>query len=531
MKRHEGPQPRQTRIVATIGLCHDTDYPTFLTRLAEAGADILRLNMSHSDKDYAKEREILAWANQPMVNHTAPTVAVMADLQGPKTRIGRVENDGLELIAGRQVALVPEGAPWELEGAAPLPVIPIPEPLGQSILTALRQLAHKQPHLRPSVLFGDGDIIVEIIGLAEHHARGIVVAGGVLGSRKGITIREIDLDLDPFPDKDQRDLDFALEQHVDFVALSFVKTGADLRRVRAFMDERSPEPPRLIAKIETLSAIEHIDDILEACDGIMIARGDLGLQLGVEEVPLVQKQLVQAARRHGKPSIVATQMLESMIANPAPTRAEATDVFNAIVDGGDAVMLSGETSVGLRPYAVVATMDRIARKAETYIEQPEQRARERRMAPPLDATGHLQRINEQFAVTAVQFAENLPARAIVCFTRTGKTPERISRHRPAAPILAFCATERVARTSLLYYGMHPVLLKGYEAERQKLDIMIGTARKIMRESYGMSRGDAMVVTAGINWPKGGTNALQVLIEDHAEVSPALASGGATAGEA
>jgi pyruvate kinase len=542
MKRYEGQRPRQTRIVATIGLCHDKDYPTFLQKLCEAGVDVLRLNMSHSDKDYAKEREILAWGNRPIANHETPSVAVMADLQGPKTRIGRLPDEGIELTAGRVVLLVPEGVTIEEEtqpdGTHP-PVIPVPEPLGDAIQRGLRELAVQQPNLRPSVLFGDGDIIVEVTGLTEHYARAIVVAGGVLGSRKGITIREIDLDLDPFPEKDQRDLTFCLEQGVDFVALSFVRTVSDLERVRAFIrshrerDQSRPEP-RLVAKIETLSALQHIDAILDACDGVMVARGDLGLQLGVEEVPMVQKQLIAAARRHGKPCIVATQMLESMITNPVPTRAEATDVFNAIVDGGDAVMLSGETSVGLRPYQCVATMDRLARKAEAWCHDQELvRGDERGPREPDEsadhATAYLQRINEAFAFTAVQFAEHLPARAIVCFTRTGQTPERLSRQRPTVPLLAFCGSEAVARRLLLYFGLHPVLMQGFDADRQKLAIMIESARDLLRKLYGMTKGEAMVVTAGIDWPKGGTNSLQVVIEDHKVASETAALTGTLPG--
>ncbi len=543
MKRQEGARPRQTRIVATIGLCGDVDFPTFLQKLSEAGADVLRLNMSHADADYAKERQILQWANQPIASLHAPAVCVMADLQGPKSRIGRVPGDGIELTAGRQVVLAPDDCDCHAEagllpdGTLP-PMIPLPEPLGRSVMRSLHQLAVDRPGLRPSVLFGDGDIVVEIISLGVNHALGIVVAGGVLGSRKGITIREIDVDLDPFPEKDQRDLEFCLDHGVDYVALSFVRSAADIERVRTFIRNYRTtqgkldqlDDVRIVAKIETLAAIEHIDSILDASDGIMIARGDLGLQLGVEEVPMVQKQLIAAARRHGKPAIVATQMLESMIANPAPTRAEATDVFNAIVDGGDAVMLSGETSVGLRPYLVVTTMDRLARKAETWCREQSQTRGDRRAPHGMEryspSEAHIQRINDAFAYTAVQFAEHLPARAIVCFTRTGRTPERLSHNRPTVPLLAFCSNERVARQQLLFYGLHPILLKDFDADKQKLAHMVAHARVILREQYNMLPGDAIVVTAGIDWPKGGTNALQVLIEDHKAASAStLASDG------
>ena len=528
MKRHEGTHPRQTRIVATIGLCPESNYPEFLEKITEAGADVLRINMSHCDADYAKERAILQWANQPVASLSPPLVAIMADLQGPKSRIGKLPDDGLELLAGHQVLLVPDGViarpPPNPDGSFP-PCIPLPQPLGQGVLTALHRLMAQKPNLRPSVLFGDGDIVMEVVALEADYVHCIVVAPGLLGSRKGITIREIDMDLDPFPEKDQRDLRFCLELGIDFLALSFVRTRADIDVVRAFVHAHAKpgeRDVRLIAKIETLAAIEHIDSILEASDGIMVARGDLGLQLGVEEVPLVQKQLVMAARRHGKPVIVATQMLESMITNPTPTRAESTDVFNAIVDGGDAVMLSGETSVGLRPYLVVSTMDRITRKAEAWMHDIHTRSPKSPLATlDSDTDSHLHRINEAFSATAVQFAEHLPAKAIVCFTRTGRTPERLSRHRPSVPLLAFCGSARAARALLLYFGVHPMVMTGFDDDREKLQHMVHAARGILYRQYGMSRGDAIVVTAGIDWPKGGTNALQVLIEDHA-----VAAGGA-----
>ncbi len=523
MKRHEGTHPRQTRIVATIGLCPEPSYAQFLEKLTEAGADVLRINMSHCDADYTKERAILAWANRPVPSLSPPLVAIMADLQGPKSRIGKLPDEGLTLQESHTVLLVPDGVTVHClpnpDGAQPL-CIPLPQPLGQGVMTSLRRLMLAKPHLRPSVLFGDGDIVVEVESLEADHVRCVVVAPGHLGSRKGITIREIDLDLDPFPEKDQQDLLFCLAQGIDFVALSFVRTRADIERVRAFIQQHAKPADRdvrLIAKIETLAAIEHIDGILAVSDGIMVARGDLGLQLGVEEVPLVQKQLVVAARRHGKPVIVATQMLESMIANPSPTRAESTDVFNAIVDGGDAVMLSGETSVGTRPYQVVATMDRITRKAEAWMHDIHKRTPRTplSMFESDDTATHLHRINEAFSATAVQFAEHLPAKAIVCFTRTGRTPERLSRYRPSVPLLAFCGSARAARALLLYFGVHPVVMTGFDADREKLQRMVHAAREILYRQYGMSRGDAIVVTAGIDWPKGGTNALQVLIEDHA----------------
>ncbi len=526
MRRHEGSSPRQTRVVATIGLCPEETYATFLDSMAEAGVDVLRLNMSHARAGYAKEREILAWANRPIIDGSAPQVAVLADLQGPKARIGELPTDGLPLADGDTVTLVVDDV---VDNTAALAAdaseprhwhVPLPGDVGPAVTRALRTLQNRQPGSCPRVLFGDGEIVVEVTAVAHSAAHARVVAGGALGSRKGVTIRGVDIDLDPFPAKDQADLDFLLDQGIDFLAVSFVRTASDLKRVRRYIAEsQGADGPqiRLIAKIETLAAIDNIDGIIEACDGVMIARGDLGLQLGVEEVPLAQKTLATKARERGKPVIVATQMLESMIHNPAPTRAEATDVFNAILDGGDAVMLSGETSVGSRPYTVVETIARLALVAERYRSNPEALKRDRkwmrRYAREHAEDPFIGRINEEFALTAVQFAEHIPATAVVSFTRSGGTPRRLSRYRSAVPLLAVCSDDRVARSLLLCYGVHPIVVRDFDVDRDGTSPMVDAARDVLRTRYGLTPGDALVLTDGFNWPRGGTNSLRVLVED------------------
>ena len=515
MRRHMGESPRQTRIVATIGLCPEPDYATYLDRMVDAGVDVVRLNMSHAGAGYTKEKEILAWANRPGENHGAPRVAVLADLQGPKARVGDLGEAGLELVEGTVVQLVTDAGTPD-EGAI---AIKLPGEVGPAVMRALRALHRERPGESPRMLFGDGDLVIEVIEIEGHHARGRVLAGGNLSSRKGITIRGVDIDLDPFPAKDQADLDFLLVQGIDFLAVSFVRTASDVKRVRRYIAEKQgPDGPpvRLIAKIETLAAVENIGGIIDAADGIMIARGDLGLQLGVAEVPLAQKVLARRARDAGKPVIVATQMLESMISHPAPTRAEATDVFNAILDGGDAVMLSGETSVGSRPYAVVETIAGLALVAERYRADPTTTTDARIALFTDDEDAFIRRINEEFAITAVQFAERIPAKAVVTFTRSGGTPRRMSRHRSHVPLLAVCQGERVARSLLLCYGVHPVVLHAFDVDIDGPSRMIAVARKVLRADYGLTRGDALVVTAGADWPKGGTNSIRVLVEDFDE---------------
>ncbi len=521
MKRHEGKTARQTRIVATIGKKPQGEaWSAYIDRLVAAGVDVLRLNLSHVSEGWRNEAEILAHVNRPTADLSAPTLAVLADLQGPKARIKAPPGDGLQLVEGSTVILaapghVPPGA-GEFAGR-----IDLGESTALALGRSLTTLTQRGESGLPKLLLGDGDLVLEVTAHDHLGAVARVFAGGTLSGRKGITVRGVDIDLEPFPKKDQEDLRFCLQQGVDFVAVSFVRSADDVRRVSRFIDDHLPpgtEPPPVIAKIETLSATEAIDEILEVAGGIMIARGDLGLQLGLSEVPLMQKMLARRAREHGKPAIVATQMLESMISNPAPTRAEATDVFNAVLDGGDAVMLSAETSIGTRPCVAVETIDGLARAAERYRGEPEQlkadRKAMRRYARARAPDQHIGRINEEFALTAVQFAEHIPAHAVVSATRTGGTARRQSRYRPAVPLLAICTDERVARRLLVCYGVHPVVLRDYDANVEGRGRLMELARTTLRRDYGLQRGDAMVLTAGIDWPRGGTNTLRVLIEEY-----------------
>ena len=459
MQRHQGNMPRQTRIVATIGLCHSGNWTDFLQQMLNAGTDVFRLNFSHTDGDYEREKTVLDMVHQhgDSGGHLA---AVLGDLQGPKVRVGEIDDPGLELVEGEEIIIRMNASQGE---------IPVDDEVGSALLSSLNRLAKEEPDTQAEILFGDGDLIVEVREILQDGLKTVVTAGGTLTSRKGITLRATDIDMDPFPEKDQEDLRFCLKNGVDFVAISFVRTAKDINRVRAFI-EKELEPsqpfPSIIAKIETLAALQNIESILEVTDGIMVARGDLGLQIGVEGVPLEQKRLIRAARGHGKSVIVATQMLESMVSHPSPTRAEATDVFNAIIDGGDAVMLSAETSVGSRPIETVETMDRIARQAETFRADPEWIKRERkatrRRMRELAGDQKIARINEEMGLTAVQFAEHIPARAVVSFTRSGGTLKRMSRYRPSIPLIGVCQSNQVARSLLITYGVHPIVMKRHE---------------------------------------------------------------------
>ncbi len=506
MRRHEGELPRQTKIVATLGICPLDSWDSFLETMVEAGTDVLRLNFSHAGKDYKNETAILKWANEPVLEKTAPKVAVLGDLQGPKARIGQLTQE-LLLSAGDSVLMKPADSATDF--------IPVPSLTFNAIKNALMEC--EKDGEQTLIVLGDGETLLDVKAISDSEILATVVAAGPIKSRKGITVRGADIDLEAFSDKDQQDLLFCLRNGVDMVAVSFVRSAADLTRIRNFIkaETGSTHTLPLIAKIETLAATQNIESIVDESDGIMIARGDLGLQLGVEQVPSVQKRLARVAKGRGKPVIVATQMLESMVDHPFPTRAEATDVFNAILDGGDAVMLSAETSVGKHPTLVVATMDGIARKAESYRLDPEhlkhKRKAQRRVARTHVADPFVGRINEEIALTAVQFAEHIPARAIVSFTRTGGTPMRLSQYRPSVPLLAICNNETIARRLLLHYGVHPIILR--QLKDPDFETIVEAARSTLKSNYNLQPGDAIVVTAGVDWPRGGTNAIRVMVEE------------------
>jgi pyruvate kinase len=473
--------------------------------MVEAGTDVFRLNFSHASEGYKNEKSILSWADEAVPDTQAPKVAVLGDLQGPKARIGTLPQ-GLELSIGDTVLMQP--------ATSAVDFIPVPKDTYAAVKKALDSC-----HGEATIVLGDGETLLAVKAVSEQAIETRVVAADGIKSRKGITVRGADIDLDPFSTKDQNDLRFCLQNGIDMIAVSFVRTAADVARVRDFIESESGSRDTLpiIAKIETLAATENIEAILDEVDGIMIARGDLGLQLGVEQVPTIQKRLARIAKGRGKPVIVATQMLESMVEHPFPTRAEATDVFNAILDGGDAVMLSAETSIGKRPTLAVETMDGIARRAESYQLDPEhlkhKRKTQRRIARANVDDPVVGRINEEIALTVVQFAEHIPARAIVSFTRTGGTPRRLSQYRPAVPLLAICNNDAVARQLLLHYGVHPIVLHQYGSDEPDFSVLVDAARNTLRAKYNLQPGDAIVVTAGVDWPSGGTNVLRVMVEE------------------
>lgn len=465
----------RTKIVCTLGPASE-DEPV-ITSFVQAGMAVARINFSHGDHaDHARRislvRQIARRANRP--------VAVMADLQGPKLRVGVLPPEGLPLIEGEIVTLVNQPSSSEPDA------IPIPHP------EVLRDV-------RPGdrILLDDGLLELQVGKGDEQQVQARVVAGGVLASRKGLSLPHTGLRMPSVTEKDQADAAFALQHEVDYFALSFVRSPDDVERLRAWLTERGANAP-IIAKIEKPEALQAIDDILAVSDGLMVARGDLGVETPAEEVPIAQKRIIRACNQAGKPVITATQMLDSMIRNPRPTRAEASDVANAILDGTDAVMLSGETAVGKYVVTAVQTMARIASVTERCLPYADwlQRGYLAGSGRVMDAIGQV----------ACELAADLGARAIIASTVSGSTARRVASHRPATPIVALTPSRATYRQLALVWGIQPLLVDQFV----DTDAMILTAVDAARERGSVQEGDLVIITAGV--PLGGaglTNMIKV----------------------
>ncbi len=422
---------RRAKIVATLGPA--SSDPDTIQKLLETGVDVARLNFSHGRlEDHADVLDRIRAASRRLVK----AVAVLQDLQGPKIRTGPLKAGkvGVLLETGAEIVISTEG---DFPGDEKL------------VSTTYRHLAED---VRPGdrLLIDDGLIELRVLSTDGVRVRCEVVEGGVLKEHKGINLPGVALRAQALSDKDRRDLAFGLAHGVDFVALSFVREAADIDLCREEMQRNGRVVP-IIAKIEKPEAIDHIDGIIASADGLMVARGDLGVEIQPERVPNLQKELLTKANAAGKPVIVATQMLESMIEHPRPTRAEATDVANAIWDGADAVMLSGETASGRYPVLAVQMMDRIVREAEAH----SQRAR----LPLPDRWAGPGPVNAVIAGAAVRAAHESHAVAIVCFTLGGTTARLLSHHRPHVPVIAFSPDQAIRRRIALYWGVVPKIME------------------------------------------------------------------------
>jgi pyruvate kinase len=463
---------RRTRIVATLGPTSAT--PEMVLALARAGVDVFRLNFSHgSHDDHAK-----SYANvRAAEDETGRPLGVLADLQGPKLRLGTFTTTSVALQKGAHFRLDRDPTPGDETRCC----LPHPE-----IFAAL--------DVGEDLLIDDGKVRLRVLEHGADWAKTEVIQPGPVSNRKGVNVPTAVLPISAMTDKDRKDLRFALSLGVDWVALSFVQRAADMAELRKLVAGKAA----CLAKIEKPAALEHLSEILDYCDGVMVARGDLGVELAPEDVPVAQKTILRAARERGVPTIVATQMLESMINAAAPTRAEASDVANAVYEGTDALMLSAETANGQFPLEAVSVMSRIAQRVEA----------DPRWPGLMDAEHSAPEIEVPDAVSAAArtAANASKAACLVAFTATGTTALRVARERPLQPILALSTDIRTARKLALVWGMEARVTQ----DPKDVEDMATVASKLS-SSLGLAKtGDRIVIVAGLPFgTKGGTNLMRI----------------------
>lgn len=465
---------RATKIVATIGPA--SRDPQTLTRMIEAGMNVVRMNFSHGNhEDHYQTFQLV----RELAAQKGVTIGILQDLQGPKIRVGRFTEGAVTLMPGDRFVITMD----DIEGDA------------QRVSSTYKGLA-ADVHPGMVLLLDDGNMALKVENVRGNDVTTSVVIGGVLKNNKGINVPAADLSVPALSDKDVSDMEFGASIGVDWVALSFVRSRDDLLLARHYM-ARFNSRAKLMAKIEKPQAVDRFEDILKEVDGIMVARGDLGVEMRPEQVPTIQKKIISMCREAGKPVITATQMLESMISLPRPTRAEASDVANAIYDGTDAVMLSAESASGLYPVESVAMMDSIAREAEKSEHY-------KRMQPPTSMDTEM--AQDSIAFAACSIGEKLEAPAIVTFTSTGGAATRIAKYRPPMAILALTPNEVTRNQLALSWGVVPVLSE----DPHDTDDMVRIANDELKKSKLSDVGDRYVITAGVPFGvRGTTNMLRV----------------------
>ena len=465
---------RRTRIVCTLGPA--SSAPAVLRAMIQRGMDVARLNFSHGDPSELLE---LARLTRELARAAGRHVALLQDLPGPKIRTGEVAGGARNLRRGETVVLA--AAPRGQDALV------VEEP---RLLAALRR--------RDQILIQDGEIELSVVEVGAEGVRARVVHGGRLRSHQGVVVPTRDLGLPALTDHDRELVELGQEVGFDYVALSFVRRAEDVTALRRHLEQLGA-PARIVAKLERADAIRNLDAILDAADAVMVARGDLGVELPLADVPAVQKNVIERANHAGRPVITATEMLESMVHAPRPTRAEASDVANAIWDGTDAVMLSQETSIGDDPKSVVGYMDRICRAAERHP------AYRRAGVGGASATD----VSNAMAKAAAAVAHGISARAIVAFTETGASALRVSKQRPTAAVIAASPHPATLRRTALYAGVRAVEVPAAADTDQLIDIAIAAARRCRL----VRPGDRVVVVAGTPIGQSGlTNLIRVAVE-------------------
>ena len=464
---------RSAKIVATLGPASST--PETIQALFRAGVDVFRLNFSHGAREDHRARIDTIRA---LEKESGRPIGVLADLQGPKLRLGRFASGKVRLANGEHFRLDLDSAPGDAERA------PLPHP---EIFAALEP--------GTEILLNDGNVRLKVDSCGEHFAETTVLAGGELSDRKGVNVPNAVLPLGALTEKDRGDLVFALETGADWIALSFVQRPEDVAEARKLVANRAG----IMVKLEKPAAVRRLAEIVELSDALMVARGDLGVEMPPEDVPPIQRQIIHACRLAGKPVIVATQMLESMVHSPVPTRAEASDVATAIYEGADAVMLSAESAAGDYPVEAVTIMDRIIRRVQA----------DPLYNSALHADTHAEpehTSSDAISAAARQVAHTIGAAAICSFTTSGATALRAARERPDAPILALTANLQTARKLALVWGLHSV----HTRDVSSFSDMVHRATRIAHREGFAERGQRIVVTAGVPFgTPGATNVLRI----------------------
>jgi pyruvate kinase len=467
------PRARKVRILATLGPASNT--PDMIEKLMRAGADAFRVNMSHGTHD--GHAPVIAAIRSLEAKLGRPTT-ILADLQGPKLRVGTFAGGKVMLETGAHFRLDRDPKPGDVARAC------LPH---KEIFDALE--------IGARLLLDDGKLVLRVTQMAGDHVMTRIEVGGTLSDRKGLNVPDVVIPVAAMTEKDRGDLAFALDQNVDWVALSFVQRPEDLAEARKLIQGRAA----LLAKIEKPAALDRLEDIIEMADAVMVARGDLGVELPPEAVPPAQKRIVETARRMGRPVVVATQMLESMITAPTPTRAEVSDVATAIYDGADAVMLSAESAAGAWPVEAVAMMDRIATSVET---DPGYAARLHFTETKADPT-----TADALADASRTIATTVGARTIICFTMSGSTARRVARERPSVPLLVLTPKPETARRLGLLWGVHAVLTRDVE----DFEEMVAKAKRMALRHGLAAGGERVIVMAGVPFgTPGSTNVLHVV---------------------
>ncbi|WP_036224252.1 pyruvate kinase [Mesoaciditoga lauensis] len=461
---------RKTKIVCTIG--PSTERREMLEGLIRKGMNVARLNMSHGTHE---EKKNLIITLRDIRKSMGVPLAIMVDVEGPKIRTGKLKSDNVFLEKGRKLILTTKEIVGD-EKKISIDYKGLPSDVKKG----------------DKILMNDGLIALEVLSTSEDEIETLILNSGQITHNRGVNVPGVDLSIPPFTEKDMRDLKFAAEMKPEYVAQSFVRKAEDILKAKRILKENGMEDVKIISKIETKQALENLEEILDVSDGAMVARGDLGVEIDPEDLPVAQKRIIKECNKRALPVITATQMLESMVNNPRPTRAEVTDVANAVLDGTDAVMLSEETAMGKYPLEAVEFMSKITKKAEEFLDKSESE----RLLSPFKCDG----VSDAISLSAWQLSVELKSKALVASTSSGLTARHVSRFRPSAMILSPTPNGIVYHRLALVWGVLPVVIEKVDSTDEMVE---RSTQKLI--ALGLANpGDRFVLTAGMPWGISGT---------------------------